>query len=121
MLTGMSDLVFYHNPRCSKSRQAKALLEERGARFEIVEYLRAPPSRDDLEALGRKLGEPASRWVRTGESAYAEAGLSAGSADAEILDAITAHPILLQRPILADAERAVVGRPPERVLELLER
>ena len=116
----MSDLVLYYNPRCSKSRAAKALLEERGTGFEIVEYLRAPLSRADLEALERKLGKPASQWVRAGESAYAEAGLSAASADAEILDAIASHPILLERPILADAERAIVGRPPERVLELLE-
>jgi arsenate reductase len=115
----MRELTLYHNPRCSKSRAAKALLEERGAAFETVEYLKAPLSRQDLEALGRKLGAPPSDWIRTKEGAYGEAGLSSGSSQDAVLDAIVAHPILLERPILADSERAVVGRPPERVLELL--
>jgi arsenate reductase len=115
----MRELTLYHNPGCSKSRTAKALLEERGAAFETVEYLKAPLSREDLEALGRKLGAPPSDWIRSKEAAYAEAGLSSASSEAEVLDAVAAHPILLERPILADSERAVVGRPPERVLELL--
>jgi arsenate reductase len=115
----MPQLTLYHNPRCSKSRAAKALLEERGTAFETVEYLKAPLSRQELEALGRKLGAPPSDWIRTKEAAYAEAGLSSDSGENALLDAIVAHPVLLERPILADSERAVVGRPPERVLELL--
>ncbi len=115
----MNEPVLYHNPRCSKSRAALALLEERGVKHQILDYLETPPDRADLEALQKRLGRPASEWVRKGEAAYEEAGLSAGSSDAEILDAMTSHPILIERPILSVGERAVVGRPPERVLELL--
>ena len=113
-------LVLYHNPRCSKSRAAKALLEERGVAFETVEYLKTPPTRAELETLQRKLGTPPSAWIRRGEDAYGQAGLSEASAESELLDAIAAHPILLERPILAGSGRAVVARPPERVLELVD-
>jgi arsenate reductase len=115
----MDEIVLYHNPRCSKSRAALALLRERGVEPRIVEYLETPPSRADLEALRRKLAlEPAS-WLRQGESAYEAAGLSEQSSEAELLDAMAAHPILIERPIAVRGERARVGRPPERVLELL--
>ncbi len=116
----MSELVLYHNPRCSKSRAALALLRERGVAFDLVEYLETPPSRKDLDRLQRKLGLPASDWVRKKEEAFREAGLSVESSDAEILDAIAERPILLERPILVHGERAVVGRPTERLLELLD-
>ena len=115
----MGELILYHNPRCSKSRAAKALLEERGVAFETVEYLKTPPSRKQLEALREKLGAPPTQWIRTREDAYAEAGLSEASSEAQLLDAIAAHPILLERPILASDTSAVVGRPPERVLALV--
>ncbi len=116
----MSELVLYHNPRCSKSRAALALLRERGVAFDLVEYLETPPSRQDLDDLQRKLGLPASDWIRKKEEAFREAGLSVESSDAEILDAIAERPILLERPILVHGERAVVGRPTERLLELLD-
>ena len=115
----MAEPVLYHNPRCSKSRAAKQLLEERGIAFRVVEYLETPPTRADLEGLARRLGRPVSEWVRRGEDAYEAAGLGADSSDDELLDAIAAHPVLLERPLLVCGERAVVGRPPERVLELL--
>ncbi len=116
----MSELVLYHNPRCSKSRAALALLQERGVAFELVEYLETPPSREDLENLQRKLGLPASQWVRSKEEAFRQAGLSEQSTEAEILDAIAASPILLERPILVRGERAAIGRPTERLLQLLD-
>jgi len=113
-------LVLLHNPRCSKSRQAKALLEERGAAFEERRYLEAPLSRDELADLAARLGRPVGEWIRRKEAAFAEAGLDAGSGDAALLDAIAEHPILLERPILVRGERARVGRPPEGLLALLD-
>ena len=115
----MSDAVLLHNPRCSKSRAAKALLEERGVSFEERRYLEEPLSRAELEALQRRLGRSPAAWIRQGEDAYGALGLSADSSDAEMLDAMAKDPILIERPILIRDERAVVGRPPENVLTLL--
>jgi len=114
-----AELILLHNPRCSKSRAAKALLEERSIAFTERRYLEEPLSLDELRDLARRLGRPAAEWVRRGEDAFAAAGLDAGSGDDAILRAIAAHPILLERPILVRGARAVVGRPPERVLDAL--
>ena len=112
-------LVLLHNPRCSKSRAAHALLVERGVAFGERRYLEDPLSRAELGELRKRLGRPASEWVRRGEGAYAEAGLAADSGEAAILDAMASHPILIERPILVRGARAVVGRPPEDILRLL--
>jgi arsenate reductase (glutaredoxin) len=112
-------LVLLHNPRCSKSRAAKALLEERGAELRLRLYLEEPLSRAELADLARRLARPAREWVRRGEAAFAAAGLGPSSDDEAVLDAIAKHAELLERPILVHGERAVVGRPPERILELL--
>jgi arsenate reductase len=123
---GMSDRLFpdkftlLHNPRCSKSRAAKALLEERGVAFRERLYLEAPLSAAELRELSTRLARPAAEWVRNGEPAYKEAGLGADAKDNAILAAMARHPILIERPILIASKRAVVGRPPERVLELLD-
>lgn len=114
----MSEIVLLHNSRCSKSREAKALLEARGIAFEERRYLESPLSRDELAVLARKLGRPPRGWVRSGEAAYAEAGLGPGSSDDALLDAMAKRPVLIERPILVVGDRAVVGRPPERVLDL---
>jgi arsenate reductase len=106
-----------HNPRCSKSRAAKALLEERGITYQERLYLDDPLSAAELTELARRLGFPASEWVRRNESAYKD--LTADAKDNGILTAMAEHPILIERPILISATRAVVGRPPERILELL--
>jgi arsenate reductase len=111
--------VLLHNPRCSKSRAAKALLDERGVAYRERRYLDEPLSLDELRVLAGQLGVEPSQWVRKGEDAYAAAGLSAASDADAVLRAIAAHPILLERPIFVRADRAVVGRPPERVLDLL--
>ena len=111
--------MLYHNPRCSKSRAALALLEERGVPLRVVRYLEEPLSRSALADLAAKLGLPARSFVRAGEASYAAAGLGPASSEAAILDAIAAAPVLLERPIAVRGSRAVVGRPPERVLELL--
>jgi arsenate reductase len=113
-------LELLHNPRCSKSRAARTLLEERGLAFRERAYLEDPLSRAELEDLARRLGRPPSQWIRRGESAYRESGLGPGSSDAELLDAMLAAPILIERPILVRGGRAVVGRPTERLLELLD-
>ncbi len=115
----MTELTLLHNPRCSKSRAALALLQERGVALRVVEYLETPLGREALHALRRKLALPPAQWLRRGEAAFAEAGLTESSTESEVLDAIARHPILLERPIAIRGERAVVGRPPERVLELL--
>jgi arsenate reductase len=111
-------ITLYHNPRCSKSRAALALLVDRGADVEIVEYLASPPSRSALAAVLRKLDVPAMALVRTEEPEFKPYQGRALSDD-EVLDALAAQPRLLQRPIAEDASRARIGRPPERVLELL--
>jgi arsenate reductase len=120
MPDGRHALILLHNPRCSKSRAARALLEERGIAFVERRYLEDPLSRADLEDLARRLGRPPSAWVRRGEDAYAQAGLDAASDASALLDAMAAHPILIERPIAIRGDRAVVGRPPESVLDLVE-
>jgi arsenate reductase len=112
-------LLLLHNPRCSKSRTARALLEERGVAFRERRYLEQPLDREELDELRRRLGRPAREWIRSGESAYREAGLETEATEAALLDAMSAHPILMQRPIAVRGGRAVVGRPPENVLELV--
>ncbi len=117
--TSDDTMVLLHNPRCSKSRATKALLEERGARFEERLYLEAPLDRGELDDLGARLGKPVREWLRGKEDAYAEAGLDADSSDDAVLDAMAEHPILMERPILIRGPKAVIGRPPEDVLALL--
>jgi arsenate reductase len=112
-------LVLLHNPRCSKSRAARALLEERGVPFEERRYLEEALDRAELADLRARLERPPGEWVRKGESAFAEAGLTSGSSDEAILDAMASHPILIERPIAVRGRRAVLGRPPENVLDLL--
>ncbi|MBB5016730.1 arsenate reductase (glutaredoxin) [Rehaibacterium terrae] len=116
----MNDTVLYHNPRCSKSRGALELLRERGIEPRIVAYLDTPPSVDELTRLQAMLGLPPRAWMRKGEPEYAELGLDDDSlTDAQLIAAMAAHPRLIERPIFVHRGRAVVGRPPERVLELL--
>ncbi len=110
----------YFNPRCSKCRTAEGLLRERGVDAEIVRYLDEPPSVDDLRRLMALLGIDDPRaMMRTGEGVYEELQLAAASGDA-LLQAIAKHPILLERPIVVRGDRAVIARPPDRLLELLD-
>lgn len=115
----MTDLVLLHNPRCSKSRAAKTLLEERGIAFVERRYLDDPLSLAELRDLAAKLDCPVAEWVRKGEDAYGAAGLDRDARDEAILCAMAQHPILIERPIAVRGDRAVVGRPPARVLELI--
>src|SRR6056297_1629483 len=115
----MPELTIYHNPRCSKSREALALLQENGVSPEIVLYLDTPPGTAELRQLLARLGIPAIELVRRNEEEYRSAGLSTASSEAGIIAAIAAHPRLLQRPIVVRGDRAIIGRPPENVLDLL--
>lgn len=115
-------MQYFHNPRCSKSRGALELLRERGIEPDIVAYLDTAPSVAELRELVRKLGLPARALLRTGEPEYKELGLDDESLPEErLIEAMAAHPKLIERPIFVVGERAVIGRPIERVLELLER
>lgn len=112
--------TLYHNPRCSKSRAALALLKEHGVEPHIVLYLETPPSRATLAQLVAQLGISAEALVRKGEDIYKTELKSKTLNDAGWLDALAAHPKLIERPIAIRGRRAVIGRPPEKVLELLD-
>ena len=112
--------TIYHNPRCSKSRQTLQLLQEHGIEPEVVLYLETPPTNDTLSSLLHKLGIGARDLLRTGEDAYKQLQLKdSGLSDAQLIEAMVQHPKLIQRPIVVKGDRAVLGRPPENVLELL--
>jgi arsenate reductase len=110
----------YHNPRCSKSRQTLALLESKGIEPVIVEYLKEGLDSKTLTLLIDLLGVDAGSILRKKEDAYAASGLHETSTNAEIIAQIVAQPILLERPIVVQGERAAMGRPPENVLSILE-
>jgi len=114
------DVTIYHNPKCSSSRNVLALIREQGVEPKVVEYLKTPPSRAGLEALIKRGKLEARDLLRTKEPLAAELGLKdAKASDAKILDAIAAHPILLNRPIVATSKGVRPCRPPETVLDLL--
>lgn len=118
----MSDpaVTVWFNPRCSKCRTAQGLLAERGIDADYVRYLDQAPSRQDLEHVLALLGSDDPRSIcRTGEAIYRELGLSGADRDT-LLEAMVTHPILIQRPIAVRGDRAVVARPPERILDLIE-
>jgi arsenate reductase len=116
----MTELTLYHNPRCSKSRSALALLEARGLAPTIVRYLETPPDAATLTALLGKLGIAARQLLRTGEDDYQALNLADGSlSDSDLIAAMAAHPKLIERPILVNGDKAIIGRPPENVLEIL--
>jgi arsenate reductase len=114
------DVTVLYNPRCSKCRQARDLLAERGVEAELVQYLSDTPSRAEIERICGLLGLDDPRgMMRTGEPVYRELGLRDADRD-RLLDAMAAHPILIERPIVVRGDRAVVARPAERLLELLD-
>lgn len=112
-------ITVFHNPRCSKSRAALALLQEKGIEPQVIEYLKTPPTRAELLALLQKLGVEAEQIVRKGEDVYKQHYSGKSMSREQWLDALVAHPILLERPIAVKGNRAVIGRPPENVLRLL--
>ncbi|MHA3739037.1 arsenate reductase (glutaredoxin) [Pseudomonas sp. Eth.TT006] len=116
----MTDLTLYHNPRCSKSRGALELLEARGLTPNVVRYLETPLNAAQIKALLGKLGISARQVLRSAEDEYKMLQLADENlSEAQLIDAIAQHPKLLERPILEVGHKAVIGRPPERILELL--
>jgi len=115
----MTTVTIWHNPRCSKSRAALAILEEHGITPTEVKYLETPPSKSDIVKALAALAMQAKDIVRTGEAVYKSLNLSAESNNEEILEALVEHPILIERPIIISGDRAVIGRPPENVSTLL--
>ncbi|OEC45032.1 arsenate reductase (glutaredoxin) [Pseudomonas sp. AP42] len=116
----MTDLTLYHNPRCSKSRGALELLEAHGLTPTVVRYLETPLNAAQIKALLKKLGISARQLLRTGEDEYKTLNLADTSVnEAQLIAAIAAHPKLMERPILETADKAIIGRPPENVLEIL--
>lgn len=115
-----SKVTIYHNPRCSKSRETLALLQENGIEPKVVEYLKTPPSAATLKTLLEQLGISARELLRTKEDEYKAAGLDKTNVtDAQIIAAMVKHPVLIERPIVVANGKARIGRPPEAVLDIL--
>lgn len=113
-------VVIYHNPRCSKSRQTLQLLQDRGIEPEVIEYLKTPPDKAKLRQLLKLLGMKPRELMRSRETAYQEAGLDRDDvSDDQLINAMVAHPVLIERPIVVANGKAALGRPPEQVLEIL--
>jgi arsenate reductase len=110
----------YHNPRCSKSRQTMQILEENGVEPEVVEYLKSPPDHQTLEQILQMLNMEPRDLMRKGEAEYKENNLDNPELSrAELIDAMVAHPKLIERPIVIKNGKAAIGRPPESVLEII--
>jgi arsenate reductase len=110
----------YHNNRCSKSRATLALLQERCAKVEVINYLDTPPDAAELAVLLKQLGMSARQLLRAGEAEYESLGLANSSLDDDALSAaMVAHPKLIERPIVVANGKAAIGRPPEAVLAIL--
>ena len=112
--------TIYHNPRCSKSRQTLALLQDNQIETDVVEYLKTPPSRETLVAILDMLGLEPRDLMRRKEPEYQELGLADESLERDqLIDAMLEHPKLIERPIVIKDGKAVIGRPPEKVLEII--
>jgi arsenate reductase len=116
----VATLTIYHNPRCSKSRETLALLEGRGLAPRIVKYLETPPTAAELADLVKMLGIRPEALVRKGEDVYRSQYAGRTLSDAEWIAAMAEHPVLIERPIVVAGNRAVIGRPPERVSAILD-
>lgn len=116
----MTDLTLYHNPRCSKSRGALELLEARGLTPTVVRYLDTPLDPAQLRTLLSQLNISARQLLRTGEDEYKSLNLADSNlSDEHLIAAMAAHPKLIERPILVAGDKAAIGRPPEKILEIL--
>lgn len=122
MQNSSKKVVIYHNCKCSKSRATLDIVQKSGVEFSIVNYLETPPSADEVLVLCMQLGMRPAQLVRTGEDRYEELGLDKNppATDKAWAQILSDNPILIERPIVTDGERAVIGRPPEKVLQLLK-
>jgi len=113
-------VTLYHNPRCSKSRQTLKLIKEQNIEPEIIEYLKAPPSVAELKHLLKLLNLPPREIMRKGEAEYKSMGLdNPEMSDDDLINTMVAHPILIERPIAICGNKAVIGRPPENVINII--
>ncbi|MFZ4798294.1 MAG: arsenate reductase (glutaredoxin) [Bacteroidia bacterium] len=112
-------ITIYHNNRCSKSRDALAILTEKNIDFKVVDYLKNPPTTKDLETILKKLNLVPIDLIRKGEAVYKENFKGKTFNDSEWIQIMVTNPILIERPIIVNGDKAVVGRPPEKVLEII--
>jgi len=116
----MSEVAIWHNPRCSKSRDSFKLLEEQGIEVKVVKYLEEVPSKDELVNILKMLGMRSAReLMRTKEAIYKELNLKDETSEDKLIEAMLTHPKLIERPIVIKDNQAVIGRPIEKVIELL--
>ena len=116
----MTTVQMLHNPRCSKSRQTLALLEENGVDVQVIQYLNTPPTKLELETLLDKLAISARDLLRKGEDDYKNLNLNnPNMTEEQLIDAMVSHPKLIERPIVIKGDKAIIGRPPETVLDIL--
>ena len=115
----MTTITIWHNPRCSKSRTALALLEEREVEPTQVKYLETSPTESEIRHVLSLLGVSAIDLMRRGEATFKELNLSSDTSEDELVSAMASHPILIERPVIISATQAVIGRPPENTLTLL--
>lgn len=116
----MTRATIFHNPRCSKSRAALQILRDHEVELEVIEYLKEPPQAAELDRILTMLGIEPRQIMRKGEQAYKQLALNNQQLTrAQLLKAIVANPILLERPVVCVGGKAVIGRPPERVLDLI--
>ena len=111
--------IIYHNPQCSKSQEALQILRQNNKAPEIVEYLKNPPDKETLFKIIKMPGISARDLIRTGEQAYIDSGLDVSATDEQIINAISRYPILLQQPIVISGNRAIIARPPSKLLEII--
>lgn len=110
----------YHNTRCSKSREACGILQDKGVEFETIEYLKTPPTQKEIKGLLKMLGMKAQDIIRKGEPLFKEKFADKKLSESEWIKALAENPILIERPIIVKGNKAIIGRPPEKVLELIK-
>ena len=116
----MANVTIWHNPRCSKSRNAATLLEEQGIEAKVVKYLDTPPSKEELVEMLKMLGITARELMRTKEAVYKELNLKEETDEDKLIEAMVENPKLIERPIVIKDGKAAIGRPIERIVELLK-
>lgn len=116
----MQNIQIWHNPRCSKSRNAMTLLEEKGINADVVKYLESTPTKEQLTDVLKKLNMSAKELLRTGEDVYKELNLKDENDEEKLIDIMVENPILIERPIIIKDDKAVIARPIENLEELLK-
>jgi len=116
----MNKVILWHNPRCSKSRNAATLLEEKGVEAEVLKYLDTPPNKEEIRALLKMLGISVRELMRTKEPIYKELGLKDVEDEEKLIKAMAENPKLIERPIVIKDGKAAIGRPIENIIELLD-